>query len=215
MVLKFPATEFLMDTDWRLERFSLFVLVTGMLLLSAFIDSFVQYFRGSKPSRIAESTLLLASATALLGMIHVRNYSEMAIQVIPVWSTHNESFLTQTEGETEWADWVRKNVARDSVIASNNFDARLVWATERRWHFSTPEFAKDGTEEPSRRVKLLTDFFDSPRQSSLMTLRRSGITHLTVDLRLTGADSPLQHLQVGTECFRNKSLVVYSLDQCP
>jgi len=186
-----------------------------MLLLSAFIDSLFRKFGGSKRSRMAESTLLLASAAALLGSIHVRNYSEMASRVIPVWSRQNADFLAPSESEVEWADWVRTNVAEDAVLASNNLDKRLVWATERRWFLSTPEFAKDGTEEPSRRGQLLNNSLESLSSSDWLALQREGVTYLVVDRRFAVSGSLLQELDVGMKCFRSEVFIVYSIYQCP
>jgi len=214
IIVKFPASEFLMGIDWRLERFRLFLLVTGMLLLSAFIDSLFRKFGGSKRSRIAESTLLLASAAALLGSIHVRNYSEMASRVIPVWSRQNADFLAPSDSEIAWSRWLRANLPYDAVLASNSQDMRLVWPTARRWYVSTTQFAKDGTEEPSRRGQLLNNFLESPSNADWLALRRDGVTHLVVDLRLTDTESPLRTLIVSEECYRNRDFVIYATNLC-
>ena len=214
MVLKFPATEFLMDTDWRLERFSLFVLVTGILLLSAIIDSLIKYFGGSRRSGMAEAMLLLASTTALLGSIHVRNYSEMVSRVIPVWSRQNADSQAPSGSEITWARWLRANLPDDAVLASNSQDMRLVWPTARRWYLSTTQFAKDGTEEPSRRSQLLNNFLELPSNADWLALRRDGVTHLVVDLRLTDTESPLRTLIVGQECYRNQDFVIFATNLC-
>jgi len=214
MALEFPAKEYLMDIDVRLERFHSFLWVAVLLVASALFDFYLNAQAIRRNVRSGSFVCLIASSLSLLFVFHVKNYSEMVNNTIPSWSRNNAQFLAPSAIELELSRWIEMNSTVDSVLTSNNFESKLVWLTGRRWFFAEPEFAKDGTNEPSRRATLLNDFLNSPTKIGLNALGSEVVNQLIIDLRVVNDNSPLRNLEVGNRCFSNQYFVIISLTSC-
>ncbi len=206
--------EALFALDWRLNRFRLFVLWNLVFITMILVPCVL--FKVRRTANYVQSLprwILVAAALSQLIVVHSLNYHGMATDVIPARSRQSSS-LPPTKTEVALASWFNKETSSDVIIVSNNVDARLPALTGRRWFMSAPDFAKDGTEEGSRRGQLLASLLEAPSKTGLETLQIEGVDFFVFDSSLS--DSTLGEFLEGVNvCYRDSRFEVVALARCP
>lgn len=197
------------------QRFLPFVITAASLLGALILEALCS--RHDSRGRVGTiRDLLCAILATLLIMMNIQNYGETRDRVIPQRERQILTGLAPSPREVALSRWIRRNTPRDATFASLDLNPRVIGTSSRRWYLSTPEFAKDGTSEPSRRGDLLNKVSQKSFGGALETLRAEGVAFFVVDPSIGfGGASKMTDNRDRLTCYEAPSFIVYATAECP
>ncbi|NCV88516.1 MAG: hypothetical protein EBW14_22225, partial [Oxalobacteraceae bacterium] len=196
------------------QRFLPFAVIALSLLVALIFETAVSR-RDLQRGKSSKGNVIATTLVALLIMMNIHNYGEMADRVVPQRKRQIAAGLAPTASEVALSRWIRDNTPKHAIFASLDLNARVIGTSSRRWYINTPEFAKDGTSEPSRRGELLNQISQEGFGVAMDIMRAEGVsfvvTHPSIGF---GKVSKTADNQDRLTCYRAPGFLVYATAEC-
>ena len=196
------------------QRFLPFAVIALSLLVALIFETAVSR-RDLQRGKGSNGNVIAATLVALLIMNNIQNFREMADRVLPQRVREIAAGQAPNPSEVALSQWIRDNTPKHAVFASLDLNARVIGTSSRRWYVNTPEFAKDGTSEPSRRGELLNRISQEGFSVAMDTMRAEGVAFVVAHPSFGFKEvSKTADNQDRLTCYRAPGFIVYATAEC-